>query len=107
MWPPRGNLGFGYDPMFLPDGHDRTFGEMTSEEKHGLPPQAGACRTARAFNSRLLPDTRCERRAESCACVQLESGCLRYAMTAESYNFDQFFAARSSRWPPHERGHDA
>ena len=35
IWPPRGELGFGYDPMFLPNGHDRTFGEMTSAEKHG------------------------------------------------------------------------
>ncbi|HUD88853.1 MAG TPA: non-canonical purine NTP pyrophosphatase, partial [Xanthobacteraceae bacterium] len=38
VWPPRGEQGFGYDPMFLPDGHDRTFGEMSSLEKHGLPP---------------------------------------------------------------------
>ena len=43
--------GFGYDPMFLPDGHDRTFGEMTSDEKHGLPPRGKACRTARAPSS--------------------------------------------------------
>jgi XTP/dITP diphosphohydrolase len=28
VWPPRGDHGFGYDPMFLPDGHARTFGEM-------------------------------------------------------------------------------
>jgi XTP/dITP diphosphohydrolase len=40
VWPPRGSKGFGYDPIFLPDGHTRTFGEMTSEEKHGLPPLA-------------------------------------------------------------------
>ena len=39
VWPPRGDKGFGYDPMFLPDGHDRTFGEMASDEKHGLPPR--------------------------------------------------------------------
>src|SRR2546429_539039 len=38
VWPPRGTAGFGYDPAFLPDGHTRTFGEMTSIEKHGLPP---------------------------------------------------------------------
>jgi XTP/dITP diphosphohydrolase len=38
VWPPRGEKGFGYDPMFLPDGHTRTFGEMDSNEKHGLPP---------------------------------------------------------------------
>jgi XTP/dITP diphosphohydrolase len=28
VWPPRGEKGFGYDPFFQPDGHDRTFGEM-------------------------------------------------------------------------------
>ena len=35
VWPPRGTAGFGYDPMFLPDGFDRTFGEMSHDEKHG------------------------------------------------------------------------
>jgi len=50
VWPPRGDAGFGYDPMFLPDGHDRTFGEMTSIEKHGLPPLGlGLSHRARAF----------------------------------------------------------
>jgi XTP/dITP diphosphohydrolase len=50
VWPPRGDRGFGYDPMFLPDGFDRTFGEMTSEEKHGLPPLGrGLSHRARAF----------------------------------------------------------
>jgi len=50
VWPPRGTAGFGYDPMFLPDGHARTFGEMTSEEKHGLPPRGhGLSHRARAF----------------------------------------------------------
>ena len=34
--PPRGERGFGYDPMFRPDGHERTFGEMSSDEKHGI-----------------------------------------------------------------------
>jgi XTP/dITP diphosphohydrolase len=33
-WPPRGTNGFGYDPMFTPEGETRTFGEMTPEEKH-------------------------------------------------------------------------
>jgi XTP/dITP diphosphohydrolase len=48
--PPRGHKGFGYDPMFLPDGQSRTFGEMPSEEKHGLPPKgAGLSHRARAF----------------------------------------------------------
>jgi XTP/dITP diphosphohydrolase len=50
VWPPRGTAGFGYDPAFLPDGHDRTFGEMTSVEKHGLPPLGlGLSHRARAF----------------------------------------------------------
>ena len=50
VWPPRGTHGFGYDPMFLPDGHARTFGEMTAEEKHGLPPKGqGLSHRARAF----------------------------------------------------------
>lgn len=34
--PPRGERGFGYDPIFLPDGHALTFGEMSSEQKHGI-----------------------------------------------------------------------
>ena len=50
VWPPRGTAGFGYDPAFLPDGHTRTFGEMTSLEKHGLPPLGlGLSHRARAF----------------------------------------------------------
>ena len=50
VWPPRGEQGFGYDPMFLPDGHPRTFGEMSSLEKHGLPPHGlGLSHRARAF----------------------------------------------------------
>jgi XTP/dITP diphosphohydrolase len=50
VWPPRGTAGFGYDPVFLPDHHDRTFGEMTSVEKHGLPPHGlGLSHRARAF----------------------------------------------------------
>ena len=50
VWPPRGTAGFGYDPMFIPDGFDRTFGEMTSVEKHGLPPLGlGLSHRARAF----------------------------------------------------------
>ena len=35
VWPPRGDQGFGYDPMFKPDGYDITFGEMPADEKHG------------------------------------------------------------------------
>ena len=46
--PPRGPSGFGYDPAFLPDGHDRTFGEMSAEEKHGLPADGGEALSHRA-----------------------------------------------------------
>jgi XTP/dITP diphosphohydrolase len=47
---PRGTKGFGYDPLFLPDGFTRTFGEMSAEEKHGLPPRGqGLSHRARAF----------------------------------------------------------
>lgn len=35
-WPPRGGNGFGYDPMFVPDGEPRTFGEMEPEEKYAI-----------------------------------------------------------------------
>jgi len=50
VWPPRGDQGFGYDPMFLPDGHRRTFGEMARAEKHRLPPHGkGLSHRARAF----------------------------------------------------------
>lgn len=50
VWPPRGDLGFGYDAMFLPDGYAKTFGEMSGEEKHGLPPKGqGLSHRARAF----------------------------------------------------------
>jgi len=49
-WPPRGTQGFGYDPLFLPDGFDRTFGQMDAQEKHGLPPRGKALsHRARAF----------------------------------------------------------
>jgi XTP/dITP diphosphohydrolase len=48
VWPPRGTAGFGYDPMFLPEGHARTFGEMTSDEKHGLPADGSRALSHRA-----------------------------------------------------------
>jgi XTP/dITP diphosphohydrolase len=48
VWPPRGDKGFGYDPMFVPDGHTRTFGEMSAEEKHGWRPGGGEALSHRA-----------------------------------------------------------
>jgi XTP/dITP diphosphohydrolase len=50
VWPPRGDKGFGYDAIFQPHGLTRTFGEMPSEEKHGVPPGGrGLSHRARAF----------------------------------------------------------
>jgi len=50
VWPPRGTKGFGYDPMFLPEGLELTFGEMSRDDKHGLPPHGkGLSHRARAF----------------------------------------------------------
>ena len=42
VWPPRGAHGFGYDPMFVPDGRDDTFGEMDLAEKHRISHRARA-----------------------------------------------------------------
>jgi len=42
VWPPRGAHGFGYDPMFVPDGRDETFGEMDPAEKHRISHRARA-----------------------------------------------------------------
>ena len=44
VWPPRGDRGFGYDPMFEPAGHDITFGEMDPAEKHRISHRADAFR---------------------------------------------------------------
>jgi len=43
-WPPRGDKGFGYDPMFVPVGYDRKFGEIDPEEKHRISHRADAFR---------------------------------------------------------------
>lgn len=42
VWPPRGALGHGYDPIFVPDGHARTYAEMTAEEKNAISHRARA-----------------------------------------------------------------
>ncbi|MDD9917661.1 MAG: RdgB/HAM1 family non-canonical purine NTP pyrophosphatase [Rhodospirillaceae bacterium] len=54
VWPPRGDRGFGYDPMFLPKGHDETFGEMDPAHKHAISHRAAAFRqlVAACFESR-------------------------------------------------------
>ncbi len=42
VWPPRGNQGFGYDPIFQPLGHTITFGEMDPDAKHAMSHRADA-----------------------------------------------------------------
>jgi XTP/dITP diphosphohydrolase len=42
IWPPRGSRGFGYDPMFVPEGHTLTFGEMEPDAKHAISHRARA-----------------------------------------------------------------
>jgi XTP/dITP diphosphohydrolase len=44
VWPPRGDKGFGYDPMFVPVGHDETFGEIDPAVKHAISQRADAFR---------------------------------------------------------------
>lgn len=52
-WPPRGKRGFGYDPVFVPDGYVLTFGEMDPVEKHRISHRANAFRqlVERCFTS--------------------------------------------------------
>ncbi len=42
VWPPRGEKGFGYDPMFVPEGRSETFGEIEPGEKHAMSHRAKA-----------------------------------------------------------------
>ena len=42
VWPPRGDRGFGYDPVFVPLGHTQTFGEMDPDAKHAMSHRADA-----------------------------------------------------------------
>ncbi|MDO9417705.1 RdgB/HAM1 family non-canonical purine NTP pyrophosphatase [Pararhizobium sp.] len=57
VWPPRGLSGFGYDPVFQPLGHARTFGEMTSEEKHGWKPGDPQALSHRARAFKMFVET--------------------------------------------------
>lgn len=57
VWPPRGTAGFGYDPIFQPKGHTHTFGEMTSDEKHGWKPGEAEALSHRARAFKLFVET--------------------------------------------------
>jgi XTP/dITP diphosphohydrolase len=54
---PRGEAGFGYDPLFLPDGHVRTYAEMDAAEKNEVSHRGKAMRAARRLVADLLPGT--------------------------------------------------
>jgi XTP/dITP diphosphohydrolase len=54
VFPPCGANGFGYDPIFLPDGHTRGFGEMSAEEKHGIPADGSLALSHRARAFQML-----------------------------------------------------
>lgn len=58
VWPPRGTSGFGYDPVFRPEGHSRTFGEMSAEEKHGWKPGQAEALSHRARAFKLFAEQR-------------------------------------------------
>ncbi len=57
VWPPRGTSGFGYDPVFQPAGHERTFGEMAAQEKHGWKPGQATALSHRARAFKLFVET--------------------------------------------------
>ncbi|MDF3854414.1 RdgB/HAM1 family non-canonical purine NTP pyrophosphatase [Paracoccus sp. P2] len=49
VWPPRGQQGHGYDPIFVPDGHDLTYAEMPPEQKNAISHRARAFRKLEAL----------------------------------------------------------
>ncbi len=54
-WSPRGEKGFGYDPIFIPDGHNKTFAEMEPSQKHAMSHRAKAVEKLIAyFNENAL-----------------------------------------------------
>ncbi len=56
IWPPRGDIGFGYDPVFKPEGYEKTFGEMTADEKHGWTPGDASALSHRARAFKLFAE---------------------------------------------------
>ncbi|WP_337181173.1 RdgB/HAM1 family non-canonical purine NTP pyrophosphatase [Shinella sp.] len=57
VWPPRGDKGFGYDPVFQPEGFETTFGEMSAEEKHGWKPGDASALSHRARAFKIFVET--------------------------------------------------
>lgn len=57
VWPPRGDNGHGYDPIFQPAGYDRTFAQLSPEEKHGWKPGDAVALSHRARAFKLFVET--------------------------------------------------
>ena len=57
VWPPRGQKGFGYDPVFQPEGYETTFGEISAEEKHGWKPGDASALSHRARAFKIFVET--------------------------------------------------
>lgn len=57
VWPPRGDDGFGYDPMFQPEGYEKTFGQMNAQEKHGWKPGDSTALSHRARAVKLFAES--------------------------------------------------
>jgi len=57
VWPPRGQKGFGYDPVFQPEGYETTFGEISAEEKHGWKPGDANALSHRARAFKIFVET--------------------------------------------------
>lgn len=51
---PRGNMGFGYDPLFVPRGYDLTFAEMSADQKHGISHRGQAFKRLRKYLETIL-----------------------------------------------------
>jgi len=72
---PRGTGGFGYDPIFLPQGHDRTFAEMSAAEKHAISHRGQALRHLRGQLEQLLASSGQSARAcEQPLPIEIETG---------------------------------
>lgn len=54
-WQPAGEQGFGYDPVFIPDGYDRTYAQMSTEEKNKISHRGKAIRKLADFLKQILP----------------------------------------------------
>jgi XTP/dITP diphosphohydrolase len=103
VWPPRGGNGFGYDPMFVPDGGTETFGEMQPEEKYAI---SHRTRAFAAFKAAMLDGIMADTRAPTANSrrdlVALSAAAASLSTRAESAAFvarlKEDLAAHRSDW---------